>query len=133
MSKGTRAVGGAAQGAAIGAKLGSIIPGVGNVIGAVGGGILGGLGGLFGGGESPEEKAAKALQAAYSGEQIATPEQRMMQLQYLKSVGNLTPEQESAINQQQSELHKISVDPRYKQAQMSALNSLSQQGKTGLT
>lgn len=126
MGKGTRALGGAAQGAAAGT---AILPGIGTAIGAG----LGALGGLFGGGKSAEEKAAEQLQAAYGSEQIATPEQRMIQLEYLKSMGNLTPEQETAIEQEQTKLQGINVDPRYKQAQMAALNSLSQQGKTGLT
>jgi hypothetical protein len=125
MGKGTRAIGGAAQGAAAGAALGPW--------GAVAGGALGALGGLFGGGESEEEKAAKAIQQAYGDQTILTPEQRRVQLEYLKSVGQLTPEMEQAIAQQDTQLKSINVDPRFKSAQMAALNRLNQQGHEGLT
>lgn len=119
------------SGAASGAATGTAVAGP---VGGIVGGVLGGLGGLFsGGGPSPEEIAAQNLQNAYANEAVATPEQRQIQLQYLKSVGQLTPAQEAAINQSDTQMKNINVDPRLKSAQMQALTNLEQQGKTGLT
>jgi hypothetical protein len=122
-----RGISGAASGASAGS---AIMPGVGTVVG----GVLGGLAGLFGGGgPSPEEIAAQRIQDAYGELMILPPEQRRIQLEYLKSVGQITPEMEQEILQQDTQLKGLRMDPALKQKQMLALERLSQQGREGLT
>jgi hypothetical protein len=125
MSKAARSIGGAAQGAATGMAFGG-------PVGAAIGGGLSLLGGLFGPGESAEEKAAKELQAAYGDLIIASPEERRIQLEYLKSIGELTPEMEQAIEQEATAYEQIQLDPNLKKAQMEALARLERQGREGL-
>jgi hypothetical protein len=89
---------------------------------------------LFGGGgPSPEEIAAQQYQEAIGSQTIMTPEQRKVQLEYLKSVGQLTPEMEQEILQKDSELKGLRADPALKAQQVAALERLSQQGREGLT
>lgn len=88
-----------------------------------------------------QKKAAKAQmdiahQAANNFEAINTPQisDQILQLERLKSSGNLTPEQESAIDQKESELKSIQVNPQLRDAQMQALQKLQQIGnEEGLT
>lgn len=54
----------------------------------------------------------------------------LLQNQYL---GNLSPQQEAAMGMGPSAMQGIQVDPRLAQAQMTALNQLSQTGQMGMT
>jgi len=51
---------------------------------------------------------------------------QLIKIQQLKAAGNLTPEQEQALLQQETELKKIMVSPEFKEAQMRALTRLQQ-------
>lgn len=120
----------AATGALSGAGTGFA---VGGPIGAAIGGGVGLLGSLFDSGDSGQQEALAKAMDIYDNLDVATPEEREFTLEYLKKVGSLTPEMETAIKQGDTEMAKIAIDPKLKSAQMQALSNLSQQGKTGLT
>lgn len=63
--------------------------------------------------------------------QIQIPEERALRLQELKSIGELTPEMQQVIKQGETELKKITVDPRYLEAQNRALSQLQEIGEGG--
>lgn len=117
------------QGAGSGASLGTMIaPGVGTLIG----GALGGLVGLFGKrGKTEEEKALAKLLSDVDSLQLPPAEALEVTYGRLKQQGMLTPEIESALNQDASELKKISVSPEYAQAQREALVRLQREGEEG--
>lgn len=100
-----------------------------------GAGILGGaLGGIFGNGDA--QKAKELQQQALdkiNGLNAPNIEDLKLQLEQLRSQGQLTPEMEDTINQQASELENIKSDPRLKDAQMSALQKLQQTGQEGIS
>src|SRR4051812_4536759 len=116
------ALSGAGSGAALGAKLGTVIPGVGNVVGGIIGGIGGAIAGLFGKPKpSPQELALKKQLEELEG--LGLPSTEALQIAYerLSQQGMMTPEIESAIAQDATELKKIEVDPMYQDAQREAL------------
>jgi hypothetical protein len=121
---------GAAGGASAGAALGPW--------GAAAGGVLGGLGGLIAGNESAEDEARaaemrkKALEA-YTNIKIPTIEEQMIALKHQQSVGDLNPEAEFSEGVDPSEMAKVQVDPRLREAQMAALTQMQGLGKTGLS
>jgi len=116
---------GASSGAAIGS---AILPGLGTAIGA-------GLGALFGfRRKSGQEKAMEELVQAIEQRKVLTPEERRIQLEIIKEIGAYTPELEQALElQEQTELAKISTDPRLRQAQLEALSRLERASIEGLT
>jgi hypothetical protein len=77
-------------------------------------------------------EAAQNAAAAFNG--ITMPELTPIQLQQLVSAGELTPEQANEIILQQSSMKDIYVDPRLKEAQMSALAGMQDMAENkGLT
>jgi hypothetical protein len=95
--------------------------------------IIGGLlGGIFGGSGKADEKYNQAVMAL---ESVGMPpnQARQVALEQFKSIGNLTPEMEQEIALAQSKVAGIQEDPRMKDAQMEALQTLQQYAKTGLT
>lgn len=97
--------------------------------------ILGGLlGNVLAGGQ--QEKADKARQAALDqilNLQLPTIEAQQLALEKQKIAGTLAPEMEGTVQQDESAMKGITVDPRLRQAQMNALSSLTDLGTTGLT
>lgn len=77
--------------------------------------------------KAAQRKGDQAVQAFYDFD-IPTIESQLLELEELRSVGNLSPEQEEAILQQETELRQLlsaAVDPA-KQAQMKALAELEE-------
>lgn len=106
---------------------GSLIAGGANILGGV-------LGKIFGGGA--RKKAEKLANEAYEEiNALGLPPNEAMPLilEKFKSAGMYTPELEQEIRQEVSKTSQIKEDPRLKDAQMRALESLSQSGRTGLT
>ena len=96
------------------------------------------VGGLVGTGLSSGEANAaadamdKANQIAMSiggGPDLAAP----IAIKLLQSQGILTPQMEQAINNQASKVAQIQEDPRLREAQKGALQSLQERGRVGLT
>jgi hypothetical protein len=90
-----------------------------------------GIAGLASGSSEEEARAQQAKDIANSP--VASPEERSIALDYLRSVGQLSPEMEEAINLADTELKGIKVDPRYKDLQNQALRSLEKRSREGLT
>lgn len=92
------------------------------------------IGGAVAGGDRDEANAArqKALEAILG---ISAPsiEQQRVALGKHAVVGQLTPEMEGAINQDPSQMAGISTDPRLRDAQMKALETMQGLGSTGLS
>lgn len=83
-----------------------------------------------------QNEEAQYLRDALSAiQQIEVPEIADQQLNYIlpELVGELTPEMLQALEQQGTALENIEIDPRLKDAQMSALDYYSQVGEMGLT
>lgn len=117
---------GAAQGASAGAALGPV--------GALVGGGLGALAGIFGGGKkepTEQEKAYADLLAQLKATGIPDVEAQQVALEQLKSAGQLTPELEQTITQQQSSLANYQNDPQLMQAQRAAIARLKNIGDQG--
>lgn len=93
-------------------------------------GAIGAIAGAGQNGQADSDRAA-ALQQ-YLDVNVPDVQQQQVILQQLKSQGQLTPQMESALQQGPSALQGVSVDPRLRQAQMSALSSLQGLGSTGL-
>jgi hypothetical protein len=105
---------------------------------AGGGAIAGVAGGAIGDAVSAGDRdaAAKAQKEALErlyGINLPNITKEELDLIVPQLAGTLTTEQESAIAQGDTNYNKISVDPRLKQAQMSALSKLQQVGEEGLT
>lgn len=112
----------------------AVVAGVGAAV-AIGGGIAGAKMA-----EDAQKDAARAqMDLGHQAEQnykdipIPTVSEQMIQLERIKSAGNLTPEQETAVNLAESELQKVQADPTDRQAQLNALASLQKLGETGMT
>lgn len=71
--------------------------------------------------------------AQYNDINIPDIEKQKLALQTLQQQGLLTPELEQAVQQGQTAMADVQTDPRLKQAQMSALDTLSKMGAEGLT
>lgn len=92
------------------------------------------LGNLFS--SSDRDKAqsySRQALEAITGLSLPTVEEQKIALEQLKSQGELSPEMLEVITQVDTELNNVEVDPRLKDAQMSALSSLSKLGEEGLT
>lgn len=129
-------LGGAVKGAGTGATIGSIGGPVGTVIGGAIGGIAGGLSGLFsGGGNDAQQAALQKYIAALQNQQVLNPQDYVANYQNVDTnqLHQLTPQLEQNIQQGQTGLNSIQLDPSYKQAQMAALAKLTQIGNQGLT
>ena len=59
-------------------------------------------------------------------QQIPSVNERLYNLERLKQVGELTPEMEAAIAQEETELNKILLDPRFRQQQMKAMDKINE-------
>lgn len=131
------AAGGAASGAKAGAALGSFIPGVGTAIGGAVGGIAGGIAGLFGG--RKKARLTREAEAEYLKylKDVGVPDPNMFVAQYgfinPDDVETFQPLLESAIQQQETGLKDIQLDPQLRQAKMQALQRLQQTGEEGMT
>jgi hypothetical protein len=125
------AIGGAASGAAAGATVGGPW---GAAIGGVAGGLIGGIGGYFAGAAAEkDEKARKKLLQEGIARIQAIPDPEMQKAAYgeLKSQGIITPKLEQEIQIADTEMLGVQVDPRLREAQMTALGQLQELGTSG--
>lgn len=105
--------------------------------GLVSGGVsaLGGLlGNLLGSGDKAQQQAA--LQAALSniqGVNAPTAASLQVALQQYKDTGQMSPELEATIQQQQSGMNQVQADPNAVAAQQAALAKLTSASNGGLT
>lgn len=100
---------------------------------SIGGPIVGALAGLFGGkgdADAAKEAQKRALEII-QGVRVPTVEEQQILLHHFSSAGALTPQLEQTLTQDPSKMESISVDPRLKQAQMSALQQLGQTANGG--
>lgn len=89
---------------------------------------------ISGGSFDNAKDSAKQGAAAYNQVNLPTAEELQYQLYEMVNNGDMTPEQATAVLQQQSELSGITLDPKLKQAQMEALSQLQEIGQNkGLT
>lgn len=106
------------------------LPLIGAGISAVGG-LLGNLLG------SSERDAAEAERKAQleriMGISLPSIEEQEIELERMRSAGELTPEMEDAIGQTASKMEGVSTDPRLAGVQNSVLDRLVKQGSEGLT
>lgn len=88
------------------------------------------LGGLFGGNKKSSALSEEALQRLRD---ISVPDiaERQFQIEELVRQGQITPEEATALLQQETQLGAISLDPRLRQAQFAALQQLQQVGTEG--
>lgn len=95
---------------------------------SIGSKLLGGL--LSGGKKKSSGLSEEALQRL---RQIQVPgiAERQFQVEELVRQGQITPEEATAILQEESQFGAISLDPRLRQAQFDALSSLQQVGTEG--
>lgn len=96
--------------------------------------MIGQLSDFLSGGQNA--KANSALNEAagrFGGVDIPSLEQMRLELERAVSAGELAPEEAQLFLQEQSELANFSQDPRLKQAQLGALESLSQMADGGLS
>jgi hypothetical protein len=121
----------AASGAASGAAMGTaIMPGWGTAIGGVAGGVAGLL--ASSGDQDAAKQAQLAALAAYQGVNVPTIDSMGVHLQDYTNAGQLANAKESALTQDPSKLAGVSVDPRLRLAQMSALSQMQGLSNTGL-
>lgn len=107
----------------------------------IGGAIAGAgsIGGALIGADAASEQSAAAQEAIrqqmarLDALQIPDIEKQRIALQQLSYLGSFDPTKESSIGQQSSGMNNITIDPRLKSAQMSALQTLSQLGQTPFT
>lgn len=103
---------------------------------AIGGANL--IGGIMGqeaareGARASREQMRRAL-GEYYGVEVPTIEEQEVDYILPEFIGEYTPEAEDFIEAGPSEMEGISTDPRLQQAQMDALQTLSDLGETGLT
>lgn len=121
------ALGGAGTGAAIGT---AFMPGVGTAIGAG----LGGLAGYFAGSDKSDEVAELERQAMEAMKNVDIPTLQALTpiLTQYHNAGLLSPTMEATFTDPDSLMSKVAADPRLKDAQMSALNRLTDQSHGGL-
>lgn len=96
--------------------------------------MIGQLGDFFSGGASGKANSALNSASARFG-QIEAPslEQMRLDLERAVSAGEMSPEDAQLYLQEQTDLAEFSQDPRLKQAQMGALDKLSQMADGGLS
>lgn len=99
----------------------------------IGAPLVGGLiGNLASSGD--RQKAIDANQQAlqqWLSINVPDPEQQKLYLQQYVQTGKLAPELEQAIQQSQSQMNNVQMDPAYKSAQLRALQSLQNLGENG--
>jgi hypothetical protein len=129
---------GIASGALSGAGTGAMIGMAGGPAGAAIGAGIGALGGaaiplLMGdGSELSEQEQKLRLEALEMLSSIQDPELQKLALEEYTQTGQISPQMEKEILLRDTEMKNINVDPRLKQAQMEALQSLQEVGRTGL-
>jgi len=95
---------------------------------SIGGGILGNIAS-----EPDRQRAIQAQQSALRGLQELQTNKNNVNFQQYKNAGSLDPRLQKTFQQGQSQMGGINTDPRYKQAQLSALGGLQQIGQNGMT
>ncbi len=95
------------------------------------GGVIGGL--MSHGDKKRAQAAIQAALAQYSNINIPDEEKMKLALQSPTVQGILQPYMQQAEQLQQSSMENINIDPRLRQAQMQALETLSKMGEQGLT
>jgi hypothetical protein len=87
---------------------------------------------MSGGGSGGDSERQQALQQ-FNRILIPSIEDQELDLARNEYIGDYQAQMENALNQQDSEMNDISIDPRLRDAQMSALESISEMGETGFT
>jgi len=102
---------------------------------SAGGSVLGGILGSSAKQDAADRQAEFARDAArgYSNIQLPTIDEQLLQLQEIRNAGNLTPEQEIALQQQESVLNSYKANPEAYTAQMQALQKYTKMADQGLT
>ena len=116
----------------------AIAPGIGPVIGGGLGALAGIIGGIFGqsAGSGMTQQQMQALQTYLTqvqGLDAPTAASLMAQFQQEKIAGTLTPQMQAIVQQGPSAIAGYQNNPATQQAQTQALQSLQQQGVTGLS
>ncbi len=125
-SKEVKALGGAASGASTGAAFGPY--------GALIGGVAGGLGGLLGGDDSGNSAQLAQNQALWNALMPPSAEDLAVNYNNYNYAGDVSPKMDVAQQLGQHDaLQDVNLDPRLKQAQMSALDTLSKIAGSGFT
>ena len=86
--------------------------------------------------DEAREEAKRNLEegkAQYGALSIPSIEEQQVNLRQLTLAGVISPEQEQAISQDPSAMLKVATDPRLKDAQMQALQQMSQVSREGIT
>lgn len=96
------------------------------------------IGSLFGNDQASKDRDAanRARQAAlaeFTGINIPDIEQQKLLLEQLQSAGTYNPALEQLYNQDPSAMEQITLDPRLRQAQQQALDSISQVAQDGVS
>lgn len=96
------------------------------------------IGGMYGSSQAQSDRdaAMRARQQAlqlFSDVRAPSVAEQQLALQQYQSAGQLSPQMEQALQLGPSAMQQVKVDPRLAQAQMSALNQLSQIGQFGMT
>lgn len=104
------------------------------IVGGIAAPIIGGIAGNLLSKGDRDAALAMQQQALQNIQNVNTPdiEKMKLALQQYQNLGQLTPEMEKAIAQKDSEMKSIQVDPRLRNAQMQALQSLQKVGAGGL-
>lgn len=95
------------------------------------GGVLGNI--FAGDDQAKAEAARKSALDAILGIKVPSIEEQQLNLENYRNAGNLTPEMQTALELEKSRMEGIKVDPRLKDAQMSALQEFAQVGSGGMT
>lgn len=115
----TQAASGAVTGAAMGGPWGAVAGAAAPVVGSL-------LGGLFGSDERSEaDRLSQQALAEYLGISVPDIEKMKLDLDLYQSQGELTPELQALFEQGNSNLENVSIDPRYQQNQLAALESIA--------
>lgn len=128
MADGSKVASSTTKGAAAGT---AVLPGWGTVIG----GAVGAIGGLLSGNDSSGQArdsaniANQIIQEIQQAPDISKP----LLLEKYKQAGILTPEMEQYVVAAQPKAASVTTDPRFKDAQMQALQQIQQRATTGLT
>jgi len=96
----------------------------------IAGGIAGEIAGSAGDKKAADARAAQMKQ--WLDLNVPNPEDQKVFYQKLVSEGKISPQQEANIEQAKSEMSGIKLDPRSRQAQMSALGEMKNIGQGGM-
>lgn len=83
--------------------------------------------------KSPGSGAQEQALAEFNGIMLPSVEDQQLDLAQNEYLGDYQAQLESAINQEDSEMSGISTDPRLRDAQLGALDQISQFGETGFS